>query len=357
RGPRESFTEALRINTSLIRRKIINPNLVFESVTLGKVTKTAVNIVYIKGLAKENLVQEVRRRIKEIDVDGIFDTGYIEQLIEEHPYSPFATTGYTEKPDVLAAKILEGRVGVLVDGSPNALSIPLLFVEKFQTSEDYYSRPLFSSFIRIIRFISFLISIASPAIYVILVSFQSELLPTQLLVTFANAVEGTPFPAVVEVSIMMLFIEILREAGVRMPRPIGPAVGIVGSLVMGESAVSSGLIGQPLVIVIALTAITSYIIPTLYDESALLRMLLFLFSAFFGIIGLVSSTILVLIHLATLQPFGIPFMSPIMPLEGEDLKDTFVRAPLWFQKRRPKALGGSVRMGDKPSPPEESEEI
>jgi spore germination protein KA len=348
RGPRESFTESMRTNTSLIRRKINNPDLVFESFTLGSVTNTLVTIVYLKGIAKEDLVREVKQRIRQIEIDGIFDTGYIEQLIEEHPYSPFATTGYTEKPDVLAARILEGRVGILVDGSPNAITVPLLFIEKFQTADDYYTRPLFTSLIRIIRILSFTISVISPSLYIILVSFQPELLPTPLLVTFANAVEGTPFPAVVEVGVMMFILEIIREAGVRMPRPIGPAVGIVGSLVMGESAVSAGLIGQPLVIVIALTAITSYIVPTLYDESALLRILFYVFTSFFGIIGFVTATVLIVIHLASLQPFGVPFMSPFMPFEGEDIKDSFLRAPLWLMKRRPQVLGGKKRFGERP---------
>lgn len=357
RGPREGFTEALRTNTSLLRRKIKNPNLVFETLTVGVRTNTLVNVVYVKGLAKKELINEVKRRIQAINIDQILDAGYIEQLIEDNPLSIFATIGFTEKPDVLAAKILEGRVGVLVDGSPNALTIPLLFIEKFQTAEDYYARPFFMSLIRLIRYLSFLISIVAPAYYIVLTSFHIELLPTPFLISIAASTEGTPFPVIVEITIMGFLLEVLREAGVRMPRPVGQAVSIVGALVIGEAAVSAGLVAAPLVIVVAVTAITSFIVPALYEEGALLRIFLILIAAFFGLIGLGVGFLLLLVHLASLRSFGVPFMSPIMPLEGEEMKDTFIRAPLWLFFRRPKVLNNTIRLGKGQMPKKERDNL
>ncbi|HHY20116.1 MAG TPA: spore germination protein, partial [Firmicutes bacterium] len=196
RGPREGFNESLRVNTSLIRRKIKNPDLVFESLTVGKRTRTDLNIVYVKNLVKEDILNEVRKRIQAIDIDEVLDSGYIEQLIEDNPLSPFATIGYTEKPDVAAAKILEGRVVVIVDGSPTVLTIPLLFIEHFQTAEDYYSRPFYMSFVRLLRYLAFIASIISPAYYIVLASYHQELLQTPLLVSIAASAEGTPFPAI-----------------------------------------------------------------------------------------------------------------------------------------------------------------
>lgn len=344
RGPREGFNESLRVNTSLIRRKIKNPDLVFESLTVGKRTRTDLNIVYVKNLVKEDILNEVRKRIQAIDIDEVLDSGYIEQLIEDNPLSPFATIGYTEKPDVAAAKILEGRVVVIVDGSPTVLTIPLLFIEHFQTAEDYYSRPFYMSFVRLLRYLAFIASIISPAYYIVLASYHQELLQTPLLVSIAAPAEGTPFPAILEVAIMGFFFEVLREAGVRMPRPVGQAVSIVGALVIGEASVSAGLVGEPLVIVIAVTAITSFVVPSLNDVGTLLRIYFFVLVSFFGVVGVGVGTLVLLIHLASLRSFGVPFLAPISPSDFEGLKDTFVRSPLWLLKRRPRLLSGGIRI-------------
>jgi spore germination protein KA len=353
RGPREGFTEAIRINTALLRRKIHDPDLVFENLEVGVRTKTSVVIAYVKDLAKEETVNEVRRRIKSIDIDGILDSGYIEQLIEDNPFSPFATTGYSEKPDVIAGRILEGRLAVFVDGSPIVLTIPMLFIENFQTAEDYYSRPFFISFVRLLRYLGFFISIIAPAFYVALTSFHQELLPTPLLISIAAASEGTPFPAVVEVGVMEVLFEILREAGLRMPRAIGQAVSIVGALVIGQATVSAGLVGEPLIIVIAITAITAFLVPTLYEAGTLLRIGFYLLAATFGLIGIGVGFLVVLVHLSSLHSYGVPFMSPIMPLEADSFQDVLIRSPLWTMKRRPRVFGDGIRQGENQKPVKE----
>ncbi len=237
RGPREGFTENLRFNTTMLRRKIKNPALTLESVVLGRKTRTDISIAYIKGVANPKLIREIKERLKRIDTDAILESGYIEQFIEDNPFSPFSTVGNSEKPDVVAAKILEGRAAIFVDGTPFVLTVPMFFIEGFQTAEDYYSRPFYASIVRLLRFLAFFISVLGPALYVALSTFNQELIPTALLLTMASAREGIPFPAVLETLIMGVIFEILREAGVRLPRPVGQAISIVGALVIGDEAV------------------------------------------------------------------------------------------------------------------------
>jgi len=245
RGPREGFTETLRTCTSLLRRRIKNPNLKFEKMTIGKQTKTDVVIAYIKGIANDKIVEEVKRRLSRIDTDSILESGYIEQYIEDNPWSFLPTIGNSEKPDIVAAKMLEGRVAILTDGTPFVLTVPYLFIEAFQSSEDYYSRPFYASILRMLRFVAYFISVFAPALYVALTTYHQEMIPPDMLISMAAAKEGTPFPAFVEAMIMGIIYEILKEAGVRLPRPVGQAISIVGALVIGEAAVSAGLIGPP----------------------------------------------------------------------------------------------------------------
>lgn len=339
RGPREGFVEGLRINTALLRRKIRNPGLTFDAVSLGRRTHTLVCVVYLKGVVNPRLVEEVKHRLRRIDTDAILESGYIEEYIEDAPFSPFATTGNSERPDTVAARILEGRVAILVDGTPIALTVPMLFVEGFQSPEDYYSRPFYSTLIRWVRYVSFAITVTAPAAYVALTTFHQELIPTPLLITTAAAREGTPFPAAIEVLGMMLVFEILREAGVRLPRPVGQAVSIVGALVIGESAVRAGLIGAPMVIVVAITAISSFVVPSQVDIASILRLILILLAMTLGAFGIGIGFLATLVHLASLRSFGVPYLSPFAPLSKEDLKDTLVRVPLWAMLTRPRGIG------------------
>ena len=353
RGPREGFTENIGVNTALLRRKIKDENLCLESLVLGKRSKTLVYIAYLRDVADEQLVTEVKNRLKRIDIDAILESGYIEQLIEDAPTSVFATVGNTEKPDVLAAKILEGRVGILIDGTPFALSVPYLLVEAFQISEDYYSRPYYASVVRALRLLSFLISILLPSLYVSLSNFHQEMVPTVLLIGMTSAREGIPFPAYVEVLGMGLIFEILREAGVRLPRAVGQAVSIVGALVLGQAAVEAGIVSNIMVMIVALTAIAGFVVPALTDVISLLRLFFLIWSSAFGLFGLLMGLLLVYIHLAKLRSFGVPYLAPIAPGNTNDLKDVFLRAPIWSLTTRPKVLsrGRSVRQNaKKPSP-------
>ncbi|HEX2927477.1 MAG TPA: spore germination protein [Ruminiclostridium sp.] len=335
RGPREGFTETLRTNTALLRRKIKNPDLMLETMKIGVRTKTDICIAYISGLANPKLIDEIRRRLKNINTDAILESGYIEQFIEDSPFSIFATVGNSEKPDKVAAKLLEGRAAIFVDGTPFVLTVPMVFIESFQSSEDYYSRTFFASMIRMLRFIAFAISILAPALYVALTTFHQELIPTPLLITMAAAHEGVPFPAVLEAILMITAFEILREAGVRLPRPIGQAVSIVGALVIGESAVSAGLVGAPMVVVVAITAVSSFTVPPQTDSGAVIRFLLLVLSGFMGGFGIAIGLIAIYVHMSSLRSFGTPYLSPLAPFNLSGLKDTFVRAPIWTMLKRP----------------------
>ncbi len=351
RGPREGFTETLRINTSMLRRKIKNSNLKFETLSIGERTKTDVCLVYIKDLAKPELVEEVKRRMSKMKVEAVLESGYIEQYIEDAPYSIFSTVGNSEKPDKVAAKLLDGRVAIMVDGTPFVLTVPCVFIESFQSSEDYFSRTIFASLIRMLRFAAFIISILAPAIYVALSTYHQELIPTQLILTMAAAHEGVPFPSLIEAAIMLLFFEILREAGVRLPRPIGQAVSIVGALVIGEAAVSAGLIGAPMVIVVAVTAVSSFTIPVQIDSGTVIRLGLLILAGLMGGFGIAIGMFLLLIHMVNLKSFGIPYLMPIAPFDKSGLKDTLIRAPLWSMLKRPKGMALDDIKQEKPSGP------
>lgn len=339
RGPREGFTETLRTNTVLLRRRLRTPNLVIETMKIGRHTRTDVSIAYIRGIVNPSLVEEVKRRLSRIEIDAVLESGYIEEFIEDAPFSPFSTVSNTERPDVVAAKMLEGRVAILVDNTPFVLLVPMVFIESFQIPEDYYSRPWLSTLIRWLRFIGFAVSALGPATYVALTTFHQELVPTPLLLTMAGAREGTPFPAVVEALAMGLVFELLREAGVRLPRQVGQAVSIVGALVIGEAAVSAGLIGSPMVIVVAVTAIASFVVPPQIDVGVLLRLFTTVLAGVLGAFGITIGILAVLVHLASLRSFGTPYLSPFAPTSLGDLKDTVIRAPLWAMFARPRTIG------------------
>ena len=360
RGARDGFIENLRTNTALLRRKIADPNLTFESMRVGRKTRTDLSIAYIRGIARENLVAEVRRRIRRIDTDAILDTGYINEFIQDAPFSIFATMLSTERPDVAAAKLLEGRVAIMVDGTPAVYTAPALFMEIFQSPDDYSHRPFYATVVRWFRFLAFTFTVFLPAFYVALTTFHQELIPTPLLITIAAATEGIPFPAVIEVLVMGAIFEILREAGIRIPRSYGPAVSIVGGLVIGEAAVGAGLVGEPTVIVTALTAIASYVSPLQLEAGTFLRFGLAILAGVFGLLGILNGTILVLIHLASLRSFGVPSLSPLAPLIGGDLKDILIRAPQWAMLTRPRSLEPKdqvrQKFGSRPKPPDKNDE-
>ncbi|MDP4089761.1 MAG: spore germination protein [Bacillota bacterium] len=338
RGPREGFVEDIFINTTMLRRKIKNPNLVFESLKLGNQTSTKIRVAYIKGIANESIVDEVKRRLNSIQTDSILESGYIEQLIEDHPLSPFPTIGNSERPDKVAAKLLEGRVAIFCDGTPFVLTVPFLFIENIQVGEDYYSRPFMVFVLRLLRVISLNATILTPALYIALTTYHPDMLPSLLLITTAASREGIPFPSIIETLIMITAFELLRESGVRLPKQQGQALSIVGVLIIGEAAVRAGIIGATMIIIGAFTGITGFIVSPLTDSILIFRFFLIFLSGIFGFYGIVLGLIVMLAHTCSLNSFGVPYMSPIAPTIWSDLKDTFVRLPLWLLNLRPKSI-------------------
>ncbi|GAA3411416.1 spore germination protein [Paenibacillus hodogayensis] len=352
RGPREGFTENLRTNAALVRRKIKDTNLWLETRRIGRITKTDVGIMFLNGIAQDSVVQEIRARLDRIDIDAVLESGYIEEMIQDEATSVFPTMTSSERPDTIAANLLEGRVAIFVDGTPFVLLAPVLFIQFFQAAEDYYNRFNFSV-IRLLRLFSFMIALLGPALYIALTTFHQEAIPTQLLISLAAQREGVPFPAFVEALIMEITFEILREAGVRMPRAIGQAVSIVGALVLGDAAVQAGLVSPAMVIVVSLTAISNFVIPA-YDLALSVRLLRFVFmmlAASFGLFGISVGMIALVVHLCSLRSFGVPFMAPMAPLSLAGLKDSLIRFPFWRLHKRPRFLSPNNRVREHSSGP------
>jgi len=338
RGPQEAFTEAMRINTALIRRHLRTNQLKLEEKTLGRYTRTQVAIVYLDGVANENIIAEVHRRLDNIkDVDSILDSSCIEQYIEDSPFSVFPQMQYTERPDKVAASLLEGRVALVVDGSPDVILLPLMFVQLLQSPEDYYTRLAPGTFMRWIRYMGLLIAILFPSLYVAVTSYHPEMLPLNLLLSIAAAREGVPFPAFVEALIMELCFELLREASIRLPGAIGNTIGIVGALVIGDAAVSAHLVAPQMVIVVAITAIGSFTVPSMEASYPirLLRFPLMLLAAGFGLYGVALGVMAILLHLVHLRSFGFPYLEPLAPLKLNEMRDVLIRAPRWQMMVRP----------------------
>lgn len=340
RGPRVGFTEALSDNTALLRGNGKIDNLSMIKYQVGTRVKKDLVVAYITDIADTDLVQEVERRIQRIDIDHAPESGFIEQLIEDDYLSPFPQVQNTERPDRVMAALTEGRVAILLDGTPFALIVPVTFSMMLQSPEDYNIRWIPGSFFRLLRFLAAILSLLTPAMYIAFISFHPGLIPTKLAISIMNSRVPVPYPALVEALFMEISIEILREANLRLPKPIGSAIGIVGGLIIGEAAVQAGIVGPILVIVVALTAISSFALPQ-YDAGIALRLLRFtamFCAAIFGLYGLVLFILFIISHLVKLKSFGVPYVSPTVPYRLNDWKDFMVRMPLMMMKRRPKIL-------------------
>ncbi len=343
RGPREGFSEVLRVNTSLLRRRIRDPRFWIEEFTVGRVSRTQVAIAYIKGIANDKVVQEARDRITRIDVDSIQESGKLEEYVEDAPFSPFPTILRTERPDRVAGALFEGRIAILTDGTPFVLIVPVTFLMFLTSPEDYYERFFIASAVRLLRYASFFIAFLLPALYVAVTTFHQEMLPTPLVLAIAAQREGVPFPAVFEALLMEVAFEILREAAVRLPKIYGPAISIVGVLILGEAAVRAGLVSSAMIIVVALTAISSFVTP-IFSLSIAVRLLRFpviLLAGALGLFGVVFGFSIAGIHLSSLRSFGVPFLEPVAPVVVSDLKDALVRLPWWAMDTRPEFTGKS----------------
>ena len=361
RGPREGFTETLRVSTSQIRRIIKSPRLKMEAMCIGEYTQTKVVVAYIEGIADQTLVAEVKNRLNRIRIDGILESGYIEEMIEDNPYSPFPTLLNTERPDVTCSSLLEGRVAIMAEGTPFVLIAPVTLFSLLQSPEDYYQRFWIGSIIRWLRYFFTLISLLLPSLYVAVLTFHQEMVPGSLLISMASSREAVPFPALIEALLMEVTFEALREAGVRLPKQIGAAVSIVGALVIGQAAVQAGLVSAPMVIVVAITGISSFMVPR-YVFGITIRMLRFpliILAGSFGLLGIMTGIIAIVLHLCSLRSFGVPYLDPIATPKKRQLKDVLFRAPLWTMDTRPHFTGSyneyRQSSGQKPGPEHHSE--
>jgi len=361
RGPRDGFVEDIQTNTAIIRRRIKDYNLRFESIYIGERTKTRVSIVYIDSIVNKSVLEEVRNRLNNIKIDAILDTGFIQELISDSPNSIFPLYQRTERPDKACAVILDGRIAILVDTTPFVLLLPSVFWQFIHSSGDYYEKPLISTFIRVVRLLALFFSLSLSSFYVLLMSFHQEMLPTSLALKLASGREGLPLPVALEVFIMEIALVIMKEAGVRMPTSIGQTVSFLGALVIGQAAVVAGLIGPATVIVVALTTICSYAIPSLAmtNTITIIRLPLILLSSIFGLLGYLAGIIVVVLHLMSLRSFGAPYLAPVTPYDKNSNKDIIIRAPLWRMDKRSSISKSSdmtkEKSDKKPQPPKEEQ--
>ncbi|MFF2479873.1 spore germination protein [Paenibacillus sp. NPDC058071] len=334
-GPQEAFIEDIHSNTSLLRHKIRHPKLKLKEYLIGDYSRTIVYVVYIEGLPKKEVLQQIDEKLRSISVDGVFGINYLVEQFKDQP-TPFPLFQNTERPDALAASILEGRVGVMMDGVPNTLIAPVTMFSLLQSPEDFYQSPFAASWIRFVRFTFSLLSVFLPSLYVAVTTFHPQVLPSHLLLTIASARENIPFSALVEALLMELTFEALREASMRIPKPVGQTVSIIGGIVIGQAAVQAGIVSAPMVIVVSITGVASYLIPHL-ELGLIFRLLRFpflLLGGTMGLIGIFAGAFVLYGHLVSLRSFGAPYLQPAAPLVWSDWRDTFVRMSLpWLNKR------------------------
>ncbi len=346
-GPKEGFTEGILVNLSMIRRRVRTNLLKMKYYTIGAQTQTKVCVCYIEGIAKQEIIDELVSRIEKIDIDGIIDSNYVKELITDSGISPFTTVGVTERPDVVVGKLLEGRIALVVDGTPVVLTAPYLFVENFQNSEDYYIHFYYASFSRLLRILGFALTILVPAIYIAIVGYHLEILPSPLLRNFTLEQQGVPLSASIEVFVLLITFDLLRETGVRMPSSVGQALSIVGALVIGQAAVSARLVASPTIIVVALTGITNLLVPKLNASVIVLRYSILLLASLLGFVGITIGIAVFLMNIISLKSFGVNYFMNDEKLTPQRIKDIMLRAPWWKMKTRPKQLTNNiVRMKD-----------
>ena len=340
RGPKDSFTENLRFNTALIRRRIRDSRLKVKQLVAGERSKTDVALMYMADLAKPHLLKEIEWRMNQVSLDGILDSGMLEQLLVKDWNTPFPCVQSTQRPDKTASALLEGRIVLVTDNSPEVLILPASFHTFFQASDDYYNRWEIGSFARLLRYLAAFLAIGFPAFYVAVASFHTEVLPTALILSFAKARQGIPFPVVLEVLLMEFAFELLREAGIRLPGQLGGTIGIVGGLIVGQAAVDAGIVSTIVVIVVALTAIASFSVPneTMASAFRILKFFFIFMAALWGLYGFFLAWLVLIVHLCSLESFGEPYLMPDEwnKKEGwEKYKDYYLRLPLFTMWKRP----------------------
>lgn len=335
KGPREGFIEEIKTNTAMIRRRIKSPDLVFENMTVGRYSATPVTLAYVHGIADPSTVEKVRKTVGGIDIDGVADSSFLTPFLEERKHSFFKQVGNSEKPDVVAAKLLEGRIAVITDGSPIVLTVPFVLLEDMQDGYDYYSCDWRATFARVFRFLGAALTVLLPAAYVALQSYHFHLLPIEFLVTLVGATSTIPFPPAIEMLFVLLLFEILNEASMRMPRYLSVSLSIVGAIVLGDTAVKAGLISSPAVLVTALSSIGIFCVPDQVGSLSILRIIFLCASAVLGLFGIMAVLVITLCYLATMQNYGAPYFAPYAPRIRSDLKDGVFKASTAEMNTRP----------------------
>ena len=346
-GPREGFDEAALLNLAMIRRKLLTPDLCTELIRVGRRSDTPVFICYLDTLVNKRTLSELKKRINKLDMDGILDSNYIAEQIRDHPRSLFKTCGSTERPDIVAARLLEGRIALVVDGTPVVMTVPYLFSENFQSDEDYYLNYAVSSVGRLLRFVCFFLSVSIPAVFIAATSYHKELLPTSLALTVAQLRGGVPFSAFWECILLIFVFEILKETGVRMPQSLGHALSIVGGLVVGQAAVEARIVSAPMLIIVALSGISGLMVPRLKGAVFYLRLIYVVLSALFGLYGYIAGITVTLIHILDLSSFGTSSTVSLDRASFQSLKDSFWRAPWGKMRTRPFFNQIIIRAGEK----------
>jgi len=326
KGAKECFTETLNDNKAMLHRRIKSPSLKIKQFKIGNQIKTSVAVCYLESAVDMRLVADVESRILSAPIDEVCDYGEIAAFLDSGIKSYFTAVGNTERPDTLCSKLSEGRVAVLVDGSPYAMYVPYLFTDSFSTVDDYNNRPFYATFNRLLKYFSFVISAILPGFYVAVGTYHQELLPPSLMYTVAAAEASTPFSLMQEAVMVLILYEIMREAGLRLPKAIGHAVSIIGALVIGDAVVNAGLVGTPMLVVVAVTAIASYVIYPLYESISVLRIIFILLGGFTGIYGVMLGVCTLCVNITSLNPYGVPYSSPISPLSKKNAADVFYRA-------------------------------
>ncbi len=337
-GPREGFTEDIRTNITLIRRRFYNKNLVLTDLFVGKYSNTRITVAYLNGVANKKVVKEIVDKLNAIDVDGIIDSHYIIKYLEKHPRSLFKQVGSMEKPDIIAAKMLEGRVAIIIDGSPIVLTLPFLFFEEVQASNDYYNSYIYASFIRIVRLLAIMIAVVVPGTYIALRVYHQNIIPIKFLITITNTTKGLPFTPFLEMLFISLLFQILYEVSLRLPSYLGLATSIVGALILGDTGVKAGLISPPAVIVVALAKIALYTVPEQAYQLTILQYLFLFIGGSLGIIGIVGLLVYLVLYLASLDSYGAPYLAPYAPRVYSDLNDGVFMEPTNNMKYRPQSF-------------------
>ena len=353
-GPRDAFVESLRLNTALIRARLGDAKLKSENFIVGRRSNTLVTLMYIEDLARPEVIEEVRSRMDRIDTDAIWDVYQIKEFIHDRRLTLFPLMKETERPDKVAADLLEGRFAIIVDGSPQVLTSPSVMVEFFQSAEDYYLNPILSTGLRILRYLGVFIASTGLGLYVAVTTFHQEMIPIPLIFSVAGARETVPFPAFIEALLLLIIFELLVEAGIRLPQVVGGAVNIVGALIIGQASVQAGIVSPILVIIIAATAISNFAVSANYQFSSILRFIRLLFlvaGASLGLYGMSLVLLALLIHMSSLDSFGVPYLTPLGPRVSAAMTDVVYRAPKWQMRSRPSFIAGNDLTRDNSQPP------